>query len=111
MEPLDDNELNQLLREWDAPAAPANLRERIPLRPESRWRWLLTGSIRIPVPVGVAAVVALAIWLSVGRTPPTPVAQPASSITLADFQPVLQLEPRIVGSENEKVKHEKQEFR
>jgi hypothetical protein len=100
MEPLNDKELNQLLQRWEAPAAPRSLHEKLaPPSPSRRWRWLLTGSIRIPVPVGIAAIVAFVVWMLVGRTPPIPVTQPAASITLADFQPVRQLEPRIVTTE------------
>ena len=102
MEPLDEKELSQLLRQWDAPQAPQSLQERVLPRPVSTWRWLLTGSIRIPVPVGVAAAVVLAIWLLVGNTPPAPVAQPPASITLSDFQAVQQLEPMILGSVGER---------
>src|SRR6185295_9089972 len=98
MEPLDDKELNQLLRQWGAPAAPASLRNKVAPRPMSWRRWLLTGTIRVPVPVGVAGVFILVIWMWAGRTTPTPGAQPASSITLADFQPVRQLEPVVISN-------------
>ena len=97
MEPLDEKELSPLLRRWDAPQAPQSLQARVLPRPVSPWRWLLTGSIRIPVPVGVAAAVVFALWLLVGNKPPAPVAQPPASITLSDFQAVQQLEPTILG--------------
>ena len=53
MEPLNDEQLKEVLREWRAPEAPAHLEARIfaSPRPIPLWRWLLTGSIRIPVPV------------------------------------------------------------
>lgn len=101
MEPLDEKELSQLLRQWDAPQAPQSLQQRVRPRPASPWRWLLTGSIRIPVPLGVAAVVVVVIWLLAGTTPTAPVAQPPASITLSDFQAVQQLEPTILGSVGE----------
>jgi len=101
MEPLDDKELSQLLQRWESPGAPPELRKKLPVRRPSLWQWLLTGSIRIPVPVGLAAVVLLALWLLAGKAPPSPVAQPPASINLADFQPVLELEPQVVGR-NEK---------
>ena len=94
MEPLDEKELNQLLQRWEAPAAPNELRERL-APPAPSWRWLLTGSIRIPVPVGLAIIVAVVVWVLASRTP-APVVQPAASNSLADFQPVRQLEPKIV---------------
>lgn len=56
MEPLDDKELSQLLHEWTAPPAPASLGRRV-LSPRGSWWWWwwLTGTIRIPVPVGRCA--------------------------------------------------------
>jgi hypothetical protein len=102
MEPLDEKELSPLLRQWEAPQAPHSLQWRVLPRPVSPWRWLLTGSIRIPVPVGVAAAVVFALWLLVGNTPPAPVAQPPASISLSDFQAVHQLEPTILGSVGER---------
>src|SRR5678815_3939132 len=106
MEPLNDKELKEMLSQWAAPGAPANLRGRIPLKPESPWRWFLTGSIRVPVPLGIAAVVILAVWLFTNRTVPTPVAQPPGSITLGDFQAVQQLEPRVIDRNDERTPHE-----
>jgi len=112
MEPLDEKELNELLRRWDAPKAPSSLQARVLPRPVSRWRWFLTGSIRIPVPIGVVAVLILAVWVLAGRTPQaTPVAQPPNSITLGDFQAVQQLEPRIIGNDNERKTDENQQFK
>jgi hypothetical protein len=110
MEPLDDKELNQLLQRWEAPGAPPSLQKRLaPASPSRRWRWLLTGSVRIPVPVGLAAIVAFIVWMLAGRTPPAPVPQPAASISLADFQPVGQLEPKIVTTdENSNGRNEQQ---
>jgi hypothetical protein len=96
MEPLDDKELSQLLQRWEAPAAPPGLQKKLAVRRPSLWQWLLTGSIRIPVPVGLAAVVLLALWLLAGKTPPSPIAQPPASINLADFQPVRKLDPQVV---------------
>src|SRR6187399_753650 len=110
MDPLNDEELNQLLSRWKSPGAPADLRDRIPLRPGSPWRWFLTGSIRVPVPLGVAVVVILMVWLFANRTPPAPIAQPPGSITLGDFQAVRQLEPRVIDS-NERIPDENQQFK
>jgi hypothetical protein len=65
------------------------------------------------VPLGVAAILILVVWMFLGRKPtPQPIAQPApDSITLADFQPVHQLEPRVLGKNqeqktNESIRHE-----
>jgi len=62
---LSDRELDDLLRKWESPAAPARLR--MALFPETAqpwWRRWWRTSIRIPVPVGLAfaLVVAMEIW-------------------------------------------------
>ncbi len=97
MEPLDEDELNHLLRTWEAPSAPPTLRQRV-FPPKKSWlSWLLTGTIRIPVPAVVAAAVVIALWIHYSRpTAPAHVAAPGS-VSLADFQPVRQLEPILVG--------------
>jgi hypothetical protein len=56
-------------------------------------RWLLTGTIRIPVPLGLAAAVIAAVWLYVattgGRSPgPDDAAETDPVVSLADFEPV-----------------------
>ncbi len=56
----DDARLHELLREWRAPETPQSL-ERAVLGPRMRWwKFLVTGSIRVPVPV-VCCVTALAL--------------------------------------------------
>ena len=119
MEPLNDKELSQILEQWKAPGAPPNLemtlempRQREPKAPRSayegsvghqyrKWRWFLTGSIRIPVPVGVAILIALLLWVY-SREAAKPVATPAAKpVSLGDFQPVKQLQPRVIGRANE----------
>jgi hypothetical protein len=62
MEPLNDKELNHLLRQWRAPNAPDTLR--IPLSPRaSVWRWLWSGRIHVPVPAVVLALTLVAAFL------------------------------------------------
>jgi hypothetical protein len=63
MEPLNENELNQLLRKWEAPPAPGTLRARVLPPQKSWWSWLLTGTVRIPVPIALAAAVLVALWI------------------------------------------------
>ena len=58
---MDDRELNRLLREWKAPDAPPHLRPR--RAHGSRLRWLVTGTIRVPVPVALAALLLVALWI------------------------------------------------
>lgn len=97
MDPLDEKELSPLLRQWKAPETPADLGAKVRPHRFSIWRWLTTGSIRIPVPVGLAALAILLVWMLYSRPAPVPVVEPAASNTLADFQPVQQLEPKIIG--------------
>src|SRR5688572_14415003 len=98
MEPLDEKELSQLLRQSKAPGAPPSLERRVVPQPVPWWRWLFTGTIRVPVPVGIAAVLILALWIFFTRPAPVPEATPSASTstTLADFRPVEQLELTIV---------------
>ena len=99
MEPLDENELNQLLRKWEAPSAPPSLKQRV-LRPQkSRLAWLLTGSIRIPVPAAIAVAALIALWIHYSHPANPPRASEPSSVSLADFRPVHQLEPVLVGGQ------------
>jgi hypothetical protein len=100
MEPLDDKELNQLLRTWEAPGAPKSLERRLFRGRSPWWAWLFTGTIRVPVPVGVAALIAILLLFHYWKTPsPTPAAPAARSVSLADFQPVEHLEPVVVGDQ------------
>jgi hypothetical protein len=103
MEPLSDNELNQLLKKWTAPDAPASLAAKVLPQRAPWWIWLASGSIRIPVPVGLVLVIAAVIlWIYSSESPRRQVDQPATgSVSLADFQPVKQLEPRVIGRANE----------
>jgi hypothetical protein len=93
MEPLNDQELDQVLREWRTPDMPVGLEKRI-LAGSPWWRWLLAGSIRVPVPAGILALLFLALVAYSSLSGPKPV-------TLSDFQPVKQLEPRIIRSAHE----------
>lgn len=64
MQPLNDDELQGLLREWHAPSAPPSLETRVlaatePATVRRLLRWLTTGSIRVPVPLGLAVALLL----------------------------------------------------
>jgi quercetin dioxygenase-like cupin family protein len=65
---MDDRDLNRLLREWRAPDAPTELRPR--RARGSPLRWLVAGTIRVPVPVAIAALLLIALWI--GATRPLP---------------------------------------
>src|SRR4030095_13840575 len=97
MEPLDEQELKQLLRQWEAPAAPPSLEARIVAAKKPWWNWLVTGSVRVPVPVALAAAFLLALWIYSSRpAAPARDLQP-QTVSLSDFKPVKQLEPVLVS--------------
>ena len=105
MEPLDDKELNHLLQQWKAPATPASVEHRVLGRSAPWWQWLISGAIRVPVPVMVAMVAVLAL-LFYFRTSDKPKPEPQNAsqpgtVSLADFQPVRQLEPKVIRSGDE----------
>ena len=91
MEPTDDTKLSELLKEWQVPGAPPSLDARVLARRERWWSFLLTGSIRVPVPVGVAiAAILLAMSVALVRGPEgAPAVKRADSpVNLVDFRPV-----------------------
>jgi hypothetical protein len=97
MEPLDEKELNELLQKWQAPAAPASLKRKVLPQQGTSWSsWLWKGSIRVPVPVALAAALLVAVWIYAARPAPVRVADP-STVSLADFEPVQQLQPVVVS--------------
>jgi hypothetical protein len=59
MEPRNDSDLRELLREWQAPELPASLEERVLGRRENWWHFLVRGYIRVPVPVACCLAVIL----------------------------------------------------
>jgi hypothetical protein len=95
MEPTDDPKLSELLREWRLPGAPPALDARV-LGKRASWRsYLLTGSIRIPVPVGLATAAILLVMAGALMRART-VAPAASSVSLVDFRPVKDLNVRVI---------------
>ena len=87
MKPTDDPKLSELLKEWQVPGAPPSLDARVLARRERWWSFLLTGSIRVPVPVGVAiAAILLAMGVALVRQPA--VKRADSPVNLVDFRPV-----------------------
>jgi hypothetical protein len=98
MEPLNDEELNRILRQWDAPSAPSSLEARVLVAAlkVGSWKWLLTGSFRIPVPVGVLAALLIVWVLFLGWRLTAP--RPNQKVNFTNFQPVKELKPRIIRS-------------
>jgi hypothetical protein len=100
MEPLNDNELNEFLAQWEAPPAPTALKP--PREPRPEWfDWLIRGSIRVPVPAGLLAIVILVVSVYWAVWARQAIDRPARTVTLSDFQPVKQLQPRIIRSDYE----------
>jgi hypothetical protein len=97
MEPIDDPNLSKLLREWQVPDPPRSLDQRVLGKQKRWWEFLFTGSIRIPVPVGLAMaaiVLTMAIALFRERTPQAT----SAAISLIDFRPVSDLNVRVIRS-------------
>ncbi len=86
MPEMNDEELSRLLREWMAPPTPPEIRRRVfaeETTASSSWR------VWAALSLAAAAVVLLVVLVM--RTPRGP-------STLADFEPVKELKPRIVKS-------------
>jgi hypothetical protein len=100
-DPLSEEELNEYLRVWHAPNAPLGLKPpgEPPCEPRLPWwRWLVSGSIRVPVPAGLLAVVIVVLSVYWAMAARQAVDKPGRTVTLADFEPVKQLQPRIIRS-------------
>ncbi len=98
MQPLNDDELRDLLRVWVAPSAPPHLERHIFGSPEKAplYRWLLTGSIRVPVPAVLVLVLLLSTLTYVLPRFRQPQPAPSRVLKLSDFRPVPELKPRII---------------
>lgn len=90
---MTDEELRSMLRTWQVPPAPETLRARVSRRRWPSFRWLLSGEIRVPVPVALAALCLLILIAYLA------IRAPAAS--LSDFEQVQQLRPRIVRTVHE----------
>jgi len=117
MTPMEDDELDRALRQWQAPPPPAQLERRALDRYRSefprprRWRSLLAIHVRVPLPAAVAVVVAV-LGLSaalvrlemraVANGPSEPAAaQEAPRQPWGGLQPVSELRPRVIRSGDE----------
>lgn len=96
MENDDDPKLRELLREWRVPGAPRSLDERVMGLRKPRWTALFTGSIRIPVPVGLATAAALLVMGSALLKQRPEAERTAPSVNLVDFRPVKDVNVRVI---------------
>lgn len=95
MEPSDDQKLSKLLKEWQVPGAPPSLDRRVMAWRDRWWKILLTGSIRVPVPLGAALVVILLLMSVALVRKPAP-SRADSTFNLVDFRPVDNPQVRII---------------
>jgi hypothetical protein len=101
MQPLNDDELRGLLRQWKAPSAPPSIEKSVLAAAEPSaigrfFRWIAAGSIRVPVPVGIGAVILLLVLAFQASRQPKP-----PETNFSQFQPVKELKPRIIRSSYE----------
>jgi hypothetical protein len=97
MEPENDPKLSELLREWQLPGAPRSLDARVAEFRRNWWSFLLTGSIRVPVPVGLAiAAILLLMAVALARRQAAAPVAPSSGISLVDFHPVDDVNVRVM---------------
>jgi hypothetical protein len=99
MEPGNDPQLKDLLREWQIPNAPEALEQRVFGQPRPWWRILMSLRVRVPLPVAIAFSVAL-VWLAVvvvrNRVPA--LESVGTTHDLRGFQPVNSVSVRIERS-------------
>ena len=108
----EQDPLNTLLQEWEAPEPAAALDARIraayrTARRPSLWERIWTFRVSIPVPVLAAALLLIAagIWIERRSTPPVRSATPSGYITRlesAGFRPLPDGEVRVIRSEGVK---------
>lgn len=74
MEPNDDLKLRGLLKEWTAPVTPSTLEERVLQARRPWWRMMLTGYVRVPVPVVccLAVLFAAGVWRALRQSDAAP---------------------------------------
>lgn len=106
---IEPDSLNQLLREWQQPAVDPNIDQRVlsayretmqMRKPEHFWTRFWNTRLSVPVPVLLAAMIALALLLWF-RTTPAPTALPAAgdvvtTLNATGFQPLPNGDARIV---------------
>jgi hypothetical protein len=129
MEPFDgdeltDAELDNLLKKWEAPRAPAGLRAAVfPREAGTWWRRVWSASLRVPLPVAVALAVVLMLVAWQWRRPGAPlelvrtervevpvwkervvvktVYRDRAAPAAQTLRPVAELRPRIIRTQDE----------
>ncbi len=96
MEPEDDPKLSGVLKEWQVTGAPPSLDARVLGSRTRWWSFLLKGSIRVPVPVGVAIAAVLLVMAAALMRQRTAPPQSAP-VSLVDFRPVEDPHVRVIG--------------
>lgn len=96
---LPQQELDELLSRWEAPAPSSSLR--LKLFPESArpwWQRIWTASVRVPLPVAccLALLFAAVVWRAARQVPAPSQAQRV--LTFEELKPVVELRPRIIRS-------------
>ena len=98
MDSGEDPQLSRLLREWQAPEAPAGLKPPLVAPRNAWWQFLISGEIRVPVPLGLAVLAALIVLSVIAGRTLAPAPSPA--FNLKDFQPVQNMRVRVIRSED-----------
>jgi len=89
LDPEHDPELGRVLDEWQAPAVPDSLDQRVRasfrqhVRRPGLWRRFFTTSVRVPLPVALVALLLLVFVLWSGRRP---LPRPESAESMAPTQ-------------------------
>lgn len=101
---LSPQELDDLLKQWQAPSPPPHLRAALfPQEPLPWWKRLWTISIRVPLPVAccLAILFAIAAW-RLAQPAPERSAAPARQLTFTELKPVSELRLRIIRRQDAK---------
>lgn len=95
MEPLNDDELDMMLQAWRVPLAPTQDLSKL----QRAWKWISKGSVRLPVPVVLTALVAMVCLMCFAVRAPD-ISRPTES-SVSDFRPVKRVQVRIIKGEND----------
>ena len=105
MEPMNNPQLQKVLREWRIENAPRSLDERVLGKRRPWWMLLIRGSVRVPAPIALGfavifVVMAVALLHHPRQTATLERSSIASSVNLSEFQPVRDVQVRIIRKTN-----------